>query len=65
MLCVMPTDAYLSTAEVASRLGKSVATVNRYVQRGVLAPVVQGPGERGARLYDPADVDALMPAVTG
>lgn len=65
MLCVMPTDELLSTAQVATRLGKSVATVNRYVKRGVLEPAAQGPGERGARLYDPADVDALAkPAVS-
>lgn len=60
----MPIDDYLSTAEVATRLGKSVATVNRYVKRGLLEPVVQGPGERGARLYKPSDVDELAtPAV--
>lgn len=55
----MQTGDLLSTAEVAVRLGKSVATVNRYVQRGILEPTAQGPGERGARLYDPADVAEL------
>ena len=55
----MPNAEHLNTREVADRLGKDVATVNRYVRTGKLQPTFQFPGLRGARLFDPADVEAL------
>lgn len=48
---------YLSTAEVAAQLGRNVATVNRYVRLGRLKPSMQFPGEKGARLFHPAEVE--------
>lgn len=47
----------LSTAEVAERVGRSVATVNRAAAMNRLRAAVTLPGETGARLYDPAEVD--------
>lgn len=52
----MPNDL-LTTAEVAKRLNRSVYTVNRYVRDGVLTPTMQLPGVRGARLFQPAEVE--------
>lgn len=49
----------LTTAEVAERLGVSVATVNRRAAAGRLVPAVEFPGERGPRLYAVEDVEAL------
>lgn len=49
----------LTTAEAARKLGVSTATVNRRVRLGDLTPALQFPGIRGARLYAPADIDAL------
>ena len=49
----------LTTTEAATRLGVSVPTLNRWVRQGRIAPVIQAPGLRGARLYDPADIDTL------
>ena len=49
----------LTTTQAAERLQVSVPTLNRWVRQGRIAPAVQAPGVRGARLYDPADVDAL------
>lgn len=47
----------LTTAEVASRLRVSVATVNRYARDGDL-PAIVLPG--GQRRYRVEDVDALL-----
>lgn len=49
----------LTTTQAAERLQVSVPTLNRWVRQGRIAPAVQAPGVRGARLYDPADIDAL------
>jgi predicted site-specific integrase-resolvase len=46
----------LTTAQVAEKLGKSVATVNRWAADGRLKPAAKAPGIRGAWLFDPADV---------
>ena len=51
------THTLLSTHQVARRLGKSTRTVHRLVQSHQLVPVAQGPGERGAYLFDPARID--------
>lgn len=50
----------LPTADVAARLGKDVSTVLRMVKAGRLTPVVKTPGLRGAYLFDPEDVAALL-----
>jgi hypothetical protein len=55
----MPNAEHLNTRQVADRLGRDVATVNRYVRDGKLTPAFQFPGLRGARLFNPADVEAL------
>ena len=51
--------AVLSARSVAERLGIDRRRVLRMVQSGVLKPVQKLPGETGAYLFDPADVDAL------
>lgn len=50
----------LSTQEVAHRLSRDVSTVSRWVAAGRLNPVYRFPGKRGACLFDPAEVDALV-----
>lgn len=49
----------MTTAAVAERLGVDVSTVARWVNAGRLPVAVKIPGLRGARLFDPKDVDAL------
>ena len=56
-----PTDDYLTTSEVARRLGVSRSTVTRMVADGKLEPTVRAPGYRGPFLFDPA----LLPEVVG
>ena len=60
MVHPMPNLELLTTAEVAARLGVDVRTVARWVNAGRLRPAVQGPGLRGARLFDPAEVDRFV-----
>lgn len=50
----------LTSREVAQELGRDIRTVHRMVQRGDLRPVMQVPGYRGALLFNPADVEALV-----
>lgn len=47
----------LTTAQVAERVCRSVATVNRAAAANLLRAALTFPGETGARLYDPAEVD--------
>lgn len=54
----MTTDLMTSQA-VADRLGVDVRTVNRWANAGRLVPTIVVPGYRGARLFDPADVEAF------
>lgn len=49
---------YLTTAQAAELTGRSVATINRWAERGLLAPVLKLPGIRGARLFRREDVAA-------
>lgn len=49
----------LTTTQAAERVGVSVPTINRWARQGRITPAFQAPGVRGARLYDPADIDAL------
>ena len=53
-----PMDELLTTAQVAERLGKSIATVNRMATDGRLCAVLELPGDRGARWYRVVDVEA-------
>lgn len=53
----------LTTAEAADVLGKSVRTIQYYVQIGKLKPTVQAPGKQGAFFFDREDVLALGPGV--
>lgn len=46
----------LTTAQVASRLGKSVSQVNRLAEAGRIKTAVKLPGRNGARLFEPGDV---------
>lgn len=50
----------LSSAEVADALEVSVKTVTRMVKDGRLAPVKRLPGPRGAFLFNPAQVEAIL-----
>lgn len=50
----------ITTAEAAERLGVSVPTLNRWVRHGRVTPAIEAPGPRGARFFDPSDVDALL-----
>lgn len=52
----------LTAKEVAAIYGCSVATVHRLVARGTLAPAIQAPGKRGARLFRRTDVLAAARA---
>lgn len=52
-------ETVLTTAEVAKMTGKSVATINRWANSGVLPVAVQTPGLRGARLFRKSDVDKI------
>ncbi|MBW8171822.1 helix-turn-helix domain-containing protein [Ornithinimicrobium sp. Arc0846-15] len=51
--------SFLNTAQVAERLGRSTWTINRWAEGGRLPTAAKAPGLRGARLFDPADVQAL------
>lgn len=55
----MPKPDLLPTSAVAQRLGVHVRTIHRWVNEGVLIPVVRTPGIRGAYLFDRADVERL------
>lgn len=55
----MKSPSLLTTAETADALGKSVRTVQYYVQTGRLVPALQAPGINGAYFFDAATVEAL------
>lgn len=58
----MSFDQLLTTKEVAALLGVSPRQVARFVQRGNLAPAVQGPGARGALFFDLSEVKRFQGA---
>jgi len=60
----MHNDALLSTAQVAERLGKDVATINRYVRLGRLIPSMQFPGAKGARMFHPSELERFVATTT-
>ena len=49
----------ITSRQAAELAGTTVTTINRWVVAGRLTPVIEVPGYRGARLFDPADVEAL------
>lgn len=50
-------QTYLTTKQVAERLGKSVATVKRMAADGRLPYAVKVPGDTGAYLFDPSVIE--------
>jgi predicted site-specific integrase-resolvase len=50
---------YLTTRQVAARLGVDVATVSRWAGRGLLPYAVKVPGRTGAYLFDPGVIDVV------
>lgn len=48
-----------TTSEVATEVGKSVATISRYVKAGRISPVIKGDGLRGQMWFTPSDVRRL------
>jgi predicted site-specific integrase-resolvase len=60
MVTLMPeTIDLVPTAQAATMLGVSIATVNRWAQAGRLAVVAKGRGEKGAQVFHRADVVQL------
>ena len=53
---------YLTSSQVAERLGKDVATVKRMAADGRLPVAAKVPGRTGAYLFDPEQIDALAPS---
>jgi excisionase family DNA binding protein len=49
----------LTTKQAADILGIPPRTLNRWVVAGKIAPTAQGPGPKGARLFDALAVGAL------
>lgn len=53
----------IGTTEAAARKKVDRSTFFRWVQLGYISPVLKLPGQTGAMLFDPDEVDALdLPA---
>lgn len=50
----------VTTSQVAAMCGVTVRTVHRWVDAGRLRPMHQLPGETGAYLFDPAEIERLL-----
>lgn len=50
----------LGSAEVCERLGIDRSTLTRWVQLGKAEPAMRLPGNTGAFLFTPAEVDRLV-----
>ena len=61
----VPNEQLLTTAQVAERLGVSVATVNRKAKDGDLRPEMEFPGRNGARLFHPSEVERFAATLNG
>ena len=55
----MPNLSLLTSREAAARMGCDIRTIHRLVARGQLVPAAKLPGETGAYLFAPNDVDRL------
>ena len=55
----MQTADLIPTAEAAEIVGVSVATINRWADKGRLRTAAQAPGHTGARLFAHSDVMRL------
>jgi excisionase family DNA binding protein len=53
--------AYLRSFEVCEQLGIDRSTLSRWVATGRIEPAMKLPGLRGAFLFHPAHVAALLP----
>lgn len=53
----------VSTAEAATLLGKSTATISRWADSGALPVAFKAPGTRGARFFTRDAVDAMKSRV--
>lgn len=49
----------IPSSVATARLGVNRRTLTRWVAQGRLVPVLQLPGQTGAFLFEPADVDRL------
>lgn len=56
----MPISDLLTTAQVEARYGVSRRTITRWAQTGKLPVADRLPGETGALLFRPEDVDAVL-----
>lgn len=54
-----PIASLVASKDVCLRLDINRSTLTRWVEAGVIAPVYRLPGDRGAFLFDPADVARL------
>ena len=55
----MSRNELLTSRQLARELETTVTTVNRWVNSGRITPALQVPGYRGARLFEPASIEAL------
>ncbi len=53
-------DCFISKAEVATRLGKTVRTIEHWMQRGVIPYLKLGRGRRATVLFKWADIEAHL-----
>jgi excisionase family DNA binding protein len=55
----VPSTTLLTTAQVAERTGYSVRTITRWVDEGRITPAHKLPGDKGAFLFDEAELRKL------
>lgn len=53
------TSNLMASKDVCLALDINRSTLTRWVEKGKIVPAYQLPGNRGAFLFDPADVDKL------
>lgn len=56
----MPTSL-TSSADACKRLFIDRSTLSRWVKAGKITPEAKAPGRTGAFLFDPADIERLVP----
>jgi excisionase family DNA binding protein len=55
-----PADCFISKADVAVRLGKTVRTVEQWMMRGVIPFIKIGKGRRATVLFKWGDIEAHL-----